>query len=98
MLNPFEPPWLREIVEEPGVQALHDVEAKNYLRFDDVWDALTFWLARSPEKGRMFPGQVVVNRWWIKTPPRSDSQVPQLTVMYSFTETEVLIRHLRVIP
>ena len=81
----------RTVVEDHQVSRLIDAEAAQYPRLRDVFDGLTWLLARHPEVGhRVRPDLWVIRSYdW-------PAIAGQVVLAYSFDENQVRLRQARV--
>jgi hypothetical protein len=87
---------IRTIVENAGPAAIVAEETKKRPRFDDAWLALTWLLAREPEKLGL---SRVVHQYRFRLYKAAGDAVadtPDITVVYDVTENEVIIYGIRV--
>lgn len=86
---------LRTIVEELDVSEQLDLYREKYPRFEEIWDGLTWLLARNPD----LPGSAT----WVGDDGKASNyrayalrgdelaDTPDVWVVYAYTETEVII-------
>jgi hypothetical protein len=82
---------LRTIVLEPAAQEAADSFCEEFPRFEEAWDALQWLLARHP---RQVGSRKAVNGreyWACVRAPDEIAGTPQIAVVYSFDNDEVVI-------
>jgi hypothetical protein len=87
--------FARCVVIEPAVQEYLDQEIRSYPRLEHIFQGLEWRLARQPELGYPVPNSNP-RRFLAKTIPYRFPVPLVLTVMYRYTESEVIIELARV--
>lgn len=94
MANLLDTIYARTIVESELVSARIDRCRKEGVRFDEVWDAVKWRLARNPfVNATRIPGSNPIC-YVIKTYAWRTGRVPMLRVLFRVTTNEVLIEGL----
>ena len=90
--------WLqyRTVVLDPRAQEVVDLELSKNARFDDLWRAAEWLLARTPEAGepriRTSPDRFlvyVISRDRLVEIP----ELPELWILYSYTQLDSIFLH-----
>lgn len=90
--------FARTIVEETQVSAVVDAARAKFPRFDELWDAWMWRLARSPAIQAYKIPNTHPETYLIKSPDLSQYKLPHsITLMYRFDDHEVKVIHLRVV-
>lgn len=82
----------RTVVLPPAMQAVHDEYRRGIARFDEAYMALEWRLARAPDH----TGAAALHPGW-RTHVQAadmDAGTPEIWVLYSFDDREVIIRDL----
>jgi hypothetical protein len=81
---------VRTVVENWSVTDVIDAEQAIYPRLVEAFDALKWWLARSPESGEIIDD---VN-WVYMQNGDKRVNIPALVVVYTFNSYEVVLKHI----
>ena len=78
---------LRTVIEDGSVSDKIDAEIAIYVRLEDAFDALKWWLARRPDSGEAQGEQ----HWLYKQKGDPKANIPALAVLYTFDDDEAVI-------
>ena len=86
----------RTIIEEPTVSNLIDGSIGKFPRLEDSWYAWKWRLSRDPQIDAIcVPGSNAV--MMIKSDPKNSSyKIPSITILYSYSDNDVIIIALKV--
>ena len=84
-------PLMRTIREDERVSSKVDEYTKKYSRTRDVWEGLTWMLARSPEQGEAIDSVFLMKSKDVQSPT-----VPVITALYTFDSDEVEVLDVRI--
>lgn len=84
---------IREIIESNKAQSLRDKVTEQLPRTEEAWMGITWLIARKPEIGHLIDKNTSIRLY--KSAGDIKIQVPDITVIYTFNDSQVNIRNLR---
>lgn len=88
---------MRTIVEEQIAQTKIDSAKNKYKRLEDIYNGLSWRLAREPESGVLI-GNKNPDIYLIKIDPVVDMQLPGILALYSYDDNQVNVLDVRIDP
>lgn len=92
----LQPPNYRSIVYSEEVETFVDASAREYSRFQELWEALEHLLSRSPQVGLKMPIESETDWRVVQTAAWPHQGVPVVELAYWYTDTEVYFEFARI--